>query len=141
MDSDSDDELRINATKQQKKGKKTAPKKKSGPSGLKGQSGGYLWEDEYKRSWDIVQEDADGSIAAIVSGLVDLQKKRYLKNVKPFQRGIIRTMVLVLDMSKVMSEKDLRPNRASMMISYAIDFVNEFYDQNPISQLKVGATR
>ncbi|VEU21033.1 DEKNAAC101933 [Brettanomyces naardenensis] len=104
---------------------------------IDGSGGGYSWEDEYRRSWDIVQEDESGSLETIVSGLVESQKKRYLKNVTPFQRGIIRIMVLVLDYSKVMREKDLRPNRASMMISYAIDFVNEFFDQNPISQLSI----
>ncbi|CDK29017.1 unnamed protein product [Kuraishia capsulata CBS 1993] len=104
---------------------------------LMGQSGGYSWEDEYRRSWDIVQEDESGSIESIVSGLVEAHKKRLLKNVTPFQRGIIRTLVLVLDFSKVMSEKDLRPSRASLMLSYAIDFINEFFDQNPISQIGV----
>ncbi|QPG73131.1 hypothetical protein FOA43_000436 [Brettanomyces nanus] len=107
------------------------------PEQLKGSSGGYSWEDEYRRSWDIVQEDESGSLETIVSGLVESQKKQYLKNVTPFQRGIIRALVLVLDFSKVMREKDLRPNRASMMISYSIDFVNEFFDQNPISQLSI----
>ncbi|OWB76300.1 hypothetical protein B5S32_g450 [[Candida] boidinii] len=110
---------------------------KKAPEALKGASGGYSWEDEYHRSWDIVQEDESGSLESIVSGLVDVNKRRLLKNVTPFQRGIIRTMVLILDFSKVMAEKDLRPNRASMTISYAIDFVNEFFDQNPISQLSV----
>lgn len=107
------------------------------PEQLKGNNGGYSWEDEYRRSWDIVQEDESGSLETIVSGLVESQKKRYLKDTTPFQRGIIRVNVLVLDYSKVMREKDLRPNRAAMMISYAIDFVNEFFDQNPISQLSV----
>ena len=107
------------------------------PEQLKGNNGGYSWEDEYRRSWDIVQEDESGSLETIVSGLVESQKKRYLKDTTPFQRGIIRVMVLVLDYSKVMREKDLRPNRGAMMIAYAIDFVNEFFDQNPISQLSV----
>lgn len=111
--------------------------KKKAPEALKGANGGYAWEDEYRRSWDIVQEDESGSIETIVSGLVESQKKRYLKNVTPFQRGIIRTMVLVLDYSSVMREKDFRPNRSSMMISYVIEFVSDFFDQNPISQLSI----
>lgn len=117
-------------------GKGTETKKKA-PEALKGANGGYAWEDEYRRSWDIVQEDESGSIETIVSGLVESQKKRYLKNVTPFQRGIIRTMVLVLDYSSVMREKDFRPNRSTMMISYAMEFVSDFFDQNPISQLSI----
>ncbi|ODV93621.1 hypothetical protein PACTADRAFT_51397 [Pachysolen tannophilus NRRL Y-2460] len=102
-----------------------------------GNGGGYSWEDDYQRSWDIVKEDEAGSLETIVSGLVEARKKRYLKNVTPFQRGIIRTLILVLDFSAVMAEKDLRPNRASLTILYAIEFVNEYFDQNPISQLGI----
>ena len=124
---------------ERRKGKKSGAQetKKNAPEALKGANGGYAWEDEYRRSWDIVQEDESGSIEAIVSGLVESQKKRYLKNVTPFQRGIIRTVVLVLDYSSVMREKDFRPNRSTMMISYVIDFVSDFFDQNPISQLSI----
>lgn len=111
--------------------------KKNAPEALKGSSGGYAWEDEYRRSWDIVQEDESGSIESIVTGLVESQKRRFLKNVTPFQRGIIRTMVLVLDFSSVMREKDFRPNRSTMMLNYAIEFVSDFFDQNPISQLSI----
>ncbi|TID30500.1 hypothetical protein CANINC_000853 [Pichia inconspicua] len=111
--------------------------KKNAPEALKGSNGGYAWEDEYRRSWDIVQEDESGSIESIVTGLVESQKRRFLKNVTPFQRGIIRTMVLVLDFSSVMREKDFRPNRSTMMLNYAIEFVSDFFDQNPISQLSI----
>ncbi|ODQ82107.1 hypothetical protein BABINDRAFT_46317 [Babjeviella inositovora NRRL Y-12698] len=108
---------------------------------LKGANGGYAWEDEYQRSWDIVKEDDGGSLEGIVTSLVEARKKRFMKNVTPFQRGIIRTMVLVVDLSSSMQEKDLRPNRASITISYAIDFVGEFFDQNPISQLGIVVMR
>ncbi|GMG38795.1 unnamed protein product [[Candida] boidinii] len=53
---------------------------KKAPEALKGASGGYSWEDEYHRSWDIVQEDESGSLESIVSGLVDANKRRLLKN-------------------------------------------------------------
>ncbi|ODV86248.1 hypothetical protein CANARDRAFT_27501 [[Candida] arabinofermentans NRRL YB-2248] len=135
---DSDEEEFESGSRQATPGvDQNAVSQKKAPEALKGASGGYAWEDEYRRSWDIVQEDESGSIESIVLGLVESQKKRYLKNITPFQRGIIRTMVLVLDFSKVMSEKDFRPNRAAIMISNAIDFVNEFFDQNPISQLSI----
>ncbi|CAN6663505.1 general transcription and DNA repair factor IIH subunit Ssl1p [Trichomonascus vanleenenianus] len=107
-------------------------------SNLKGASGGYSWEDEYHRSWDIVQEDAGGSLAGVVAGLVEESKKRRItKDTTPVQRGIIRNLVLVLDLSTAMAEKDLRPNRYALTLAYAIDFVSEFFDQNPISQLGI----
>lgn len=36
-----------------------------------------------------------------------------------------------------MQEKDLRPTRYLLMIRYATDFVSEFFEQNPISQLGI----
>jgi transcription initiation factor TFIIH subunit 2 len=43
------------------------------------EGGGYAWEEKYKRSWDLVQEDAYGSLQAVISSLQQqlLKKKRY----------------------------------------------------------------
>jgi transcription initiation factor TFIIH subunit 2 len=62
---------------------------------------------------------------------------RLLRDTTPLQRGIIRHLILVLDLSTAMSEKDLRPTRYLLTLRYAQDFVTEFYEQNPISQLGV----
>lgn len=67
--------------------------------------------------------------------LIDLGRLR--KDTKPFQRGIIRHVVLVLDLSETMLEKDMRPNRYITMIKYTQDYVREFFEQNPISQMSV----
>ena len=40
-----------------------------------------------------------------------------------------------------MAEKDLRPNRYLLSIRYACDFVREYFEQNPISQLAVVGMR
>lgn len=105
---------------------------------LKTANGGYAWEDEYHRSWDIVMEDEEGSLEGVVAGMVEASKKKRITNASiPFQRGIIRNFILVLDMSFAMLEKDLLPNRYQLMLNYAIDFVKEFYDQTPISQLGI----
>lgn len=69
--------------------------------------------------------DTDGGIA------------RLLKDTTPLQRGIIRHLILVLDLSLAMQEKDLRPTRHLLTIRYAQEFVMEFFEQNPISQLGV----
>ena len=62
---------------------------------------------------------------------------RIQRETAPVQRGIIRHVFLVLDLSNAMIEKDLRPNRMAMTLNYAIEFVTEFFDQNPISQLGI----
>jgi transcription initiation factor TFIIH subunit 2 len=62
---------------------------------------------------------------------------RIRQDQQPFQRGIIRHLVLVLDISEAMLEKDMRPNRFIVMIRTTTDFIRDFFEQNPISQLSV----
>ena len=38
--------------------------------------GAYVWEGEIQRSWDLVQEDAKGSLTGIVAGLVQSGKRK-----------------------------------------------------------------
>ncbi|KAM9918469.1 hypothetical protein OXX59_008640 [Metschnikowia pulcherrima] len=100
---------------------------------------GYAWEDQYQRTWDIVKEDGEGhSLESLVQQMIEARKKKIMKNPQtPFQRGIIRTLVVVLDGSSAMLEKDLRPTRFSCTLNYLQEFIVEFFDQNPISQLGV----
>ncbi|KAK7755915.1 hypothetical protein SLS62_002202 [Diatrype stigma] len=103
--------------------------------------GKAAWED-IQRSWDAVVEGADGSLAGAVEGLAEAEKRaRLLRDTTPLQRGIIRHLVLVLDMSFAMLEKDLLPSRYELAIAYARDFVREFFEQNPISQLAIVGMR
>jgi transcription initiation factor TFIIH subunit 2 len=53
------------------------------------------------------------------------------------QRGIIRHLILILDLSFAMTEKDLRPTRYLLTLRYASEFVTEYFEQNPISQLGI----
>lgn len=66
---------------------------------------------------------------------------RLLKDTTPLQRGIIRHLLLVLDLSTAMSEKDLRPTRYLLTLRYTKAFITEFFEQNPISQLGIIGTR
>ncbi|KAI1817557.1 Ssl1-like-domain-containing protein [Poronia punctata] len=103
-----------------------------------GRKGGKAaWED-LQRSWDAVVEGADGTLAGTIEGLAEAQKRaRLLKDTTPLQRGIIRHLVLVLDMSFAMMEKDFLPTRHRLSMAYAADFVREYFEQNPISQLAI----
>lgn len=47
-------------------------------------TGGYAWEEEYKRSWDILQEDAEGRLSSVVSQLQQQRKRRrYIQLAQP----------------------------------------------------------
>lgn len=124
-------------------------------SARKKQRGGATFE--VSRTWESVVEGADGTISSTVEGLLEAGKrKRYslfvapicdieaniiftrlLRDTTPLQRGIIRHLILVLDLSQSMAEKDIRPTRYLLALRYAQEFVIEFFEQNPISQLGV----
>jgi len=64
-----------------------------------------------------------------------------LRDTNAVQRGIIRHLFLIIDLSNAMNDADLKPTRLDLTISLAESFVQEFFDQNPISQLGIIATR
>ncbi|KAH0598999.1 hypothetical protein MHUMG1_03113 [Metarhizium humberi] len=110
--------------------KSTRPKRKQK------RNGEQAWE-KSKRSWEtnLPEEDQDGILNLTV--LEAEKRRRLMRDTTPLQRGIIRHMMLVLDMSFAMAEKDLLPTRYRLTISYALAFVREFFEQNPISQLGI----
>lgn len=69
--------------------------------------------------------------------LLTARTHRLLKDTTPLQRGIIRHLILVIDLSMAMVEKDLRPTRYLLTIRYTTEFITEFFEQNPISQLGI----
>ena len=78
----------------------------------------------------------------VIEGIAEAEKRaRLLRDTTPLQRGIIRHLVLVLDMSFAMLEKDLLPSRYELAMAYARDFVREYFEQNPISQLAIVGMR
>jgi transcription initiation factor TFIIH subunit 2 len=44
--------------------------------------GGYVWEGEFQRSWDLVQEDEEGSLTGVVAGLVQSGKRKRFRSYK-----------------------------------------------------------
>lgn len=117
---------------------------RSGPDGKKGgrkEQKTAAWEN-LQRSWDTVLEGEDGTLQGTIEGLAEAQKRaRLLKDTTPLQRGIIRHLVLVLDLSFAMLEKDLLPSRHELTMAYAREFVREYFEQNPISQLSIVGMR
>lgn len=102
----------------------------------RGGNASKAWE-QSKRTWetDLPEEDQDGVLN--FASFDAERRKRLLRDTTPLQRGIIRHMVLVLDMSTAMLEKDLLPTRHRLTLNYAAAFVREFFEQNPISQLGI----
>ncbi|GAB1313277.1 hypothetical protein MFIFM68171_03487 [Madurella fahalii] len=121
---------------------KTARSAGNKGDGRKAKGGGRskaAWED-IQRSWEQVVEAEEGGIT--IEALLEAEKRRRLmRDTTPLQRGIIRHLMLVLDMSFAMAEKDLLPNRYLLALNYAVDFVREYFEQNPISQMGIVGMR
>lgn len=103
-------------------------------------SGGHIWE-------HAVREDADGRIvvdaAETLSEAIRKRRRRleqndYSQRHRRVVRDMIRYLYVVIDASRWVRQKDpiLQPGqRLNVMIEMCLDFVNEFYDQNPLSHL------
>jgi len=97
---------------------------------------------EVLRSWEQITEDSSGAIGGSIEEILEAKKRRrILKDTTPLQRGIIRHLVLIVDCSQSMTDKDLRPTRYGLTLRYASDFVTEYFEQNPISQLCIVGMR
>ena len=111
----SDDELvssrGASGTPQDTRGGRSRGDGTGGKKGGARKGGKAAWED-IQRSWDAVVEGADGSLEGAIEGIAEAEKRaRLLRDTTPLQRGIIRHLVLVLDMSFAMAERDLAPTR------------------------------
>ncbi|KAK8151908.1 Ssl1-like-domain-containing protein [Phyllosticta citribraziliensis] len=122
-----DDVVRTNDYGTRAKGKKRG----NGHSGR----GKERWEQGVQ---DTLREGADGRLLPDEDDNPEAKKRKRLRqDTKPFQRGIIRHVVLIIDQSEAMLDKDFRPNRYLAVLKYAQEFVGEFFEQNPISQMSI----
>ncbi|KAG8933834.1 hypothetical protein FRC02_011069 [Tulasnella sp. 418] len=108
----------------------------------KGAEQPYAWEASYTRSWDAVREDEGGSLQLSVEELLARNRRqRLLQPTAAIRRTIIRHLILLLDLSSNMMDRDLRPNRFDLTLEYSRAFVAEWFDQNPLGQIGVVGMR
>jgi transcription initiation factor TFIIH subunit 2 len=115
----------------------------------------HTWESvKADANWQQIHEDEDGNIISSTTvGLtpadqIRQRRKRLAKfdhalTSKRILRDMIRYVYLVLDLSETMYEKDAglamgqNKTRLDCLLKLAQDFINEYYDQNPLSQLGI----
>lgn len=103
---------------------------------------GYRWETEYEKTWEALVEDESGSLQASVNDLVHRSKRRHLlEKIGNIRLGMMRHLFLIIDMSSSMNDQDLKPSRIITTLKLLEQFVEEYFDQNPISQLGILVTR
>ena len=54
---------------------------------------------------------------------------------------MVRYLVLLVDGSNAMHEKDFDPSRLKVTEEIGVEFINEYFDQNPLSHLSIIITR
>ncbi|TPX32824.1 hypothetical protein SmJEL517_g04168 [Synchytrium microbalum] len=101
----------------------------------------YVWEGAYEMSWQQIQEDDEGTLRSAVANILNRKRKRPQRDTAAVRRGIIRNLYIILDLSRCMLEGDLKPTRIEASISLAKTFIQDFFDQNPLSSLGLIGTR
>ncbi|XP_043919822.1 general transcription factor IIH subunit 2-like protein isoform X1 [Protopterus annectens] len=100
------------------------------------------WEGGYERTWEILKEDESGSLKATVEDILfKAKRKRAFEHHGQVRLGMMRHMYVVIDTSRTMEDQDLKPNRLTSTLKLLEHFVEEYFDQNPISQIGIITTR
>lgn len=98
----------------------------------------YRWETGYEKTWEEIQEDDSGLIASSIHDIIQKAKrKRQNAKKKGSRLGMMRHIYIILDCSEAMTVPDLKPTRFINTVKMLQLFVEEFFDQNPISQLGI----
>lgn len=108
----------------------------------------FSWEKQYQKSWDVIQEDEDGTLSTSIDKLLlkNLHIRRIRSKHTPDQptngvvrRGIIRHIFLVIDASRSsLEETDFHPTRFACII-HCIEshFIAKFFQQNCLAKVGI----
>nr|XP_016926934.1 general transcription factor IIH subunit 2 isoform X2 [Drosophila suzukii] len=102
----------------------------------------YRWETGYEKTWEAIKDDEDGQLDGAIAEIIQKAKRqRQAQKTKQNRLGMMRHLFLVLDCSESMSVPDLKPTRLRCTVKLLEVFIEEFFDQNPISQLGIIALK
>ncbi|XP_017265853.1 general transcription factor IIH subunit 2 isoform X2 [Kryptolebias marmoratus] len=100
------------------------------------------WEGGYERTWEVLKEDESGSLKATVEEILyQSKRKRVTESHGQVRLGMMRHLYVVIDGSRSMEDQDLKPNRLTSTLKLMETFVDEYFDQNPISQVGIIITK
>ncbi|RWS09422.1 General transcription factor IIH subunit 2-like protein [Dinothrombium tinctorium] len=102
---------------------------------------GYRWETEYERSWEAIRENEHGLLQPSVDDIVNKAKRKRIQDRRKMRLGMMRHLYIVIDMSESMHEHDYKPSRIRCCLTLVQNFLKDFFDMNPISQIGIIITR
>jgi transcription initiation factor TFIIH subunit 2 len=97
----------------------------------------YKWETGYEKTWEEIREDDSGMIAASIQELIQKAKRKRQEQKKSSRLGMMRHVYVMLDTTEAMNIPDLKPTRFLNTLKMLQVFIEEYFDQNPISQLGI----
>ncbi|KAI5709795.1 hypothetical protein M8J76_015108 [Diaphorina citri] len=101
----------------------------------------YRWETGYEKTWEALEEDEDGLIESSIADIIEKSKRKRHADKIGVRLGMMRHMNVILDCSDAMLDQDLKPTRHLCTLKLFEGFIEEFFEQNPISQLGIIVTR
>ncbi|XP_014475198.1 PREDICTED: general transcription factor IIH subunit 2 isoform X4 [Dinoponera quadriceps] len=101
----------------------------------------YRWETGYEKTWEAIKEDNGLLEPSVADIILNAKRKRQLERKQGARLGMMRHLYIILDASESMSNQDLKPTRFLCSLKLLGDFIEEFFYQNPISQLGIIVTR
>ena len=101
----------------------------------------YAWEGIFDRTWEAVEEGADGTLHSSINQRWQREGRSAVH--VGVKRGVMRCLFVIIDCSRHAGDSDIemKPSRLAVMQDVATDFVNRFFDLNPVSSLAVLITR
>ncbi|KAJ8943487.1 hypothetical protein NQ318_006340 [Aromia moschata] len=87
---------------------------------------------------EAIKEDDEGFLEASIADIIQRAKRKRQALKHGSQKlGMMRHLYILLDCSDSMSNQDLKPTRLLCTLKLLEIFIEEFFDQNPISQMGV----
>jgi transcription initiation factor TFIIH subunit 2 len=104
------------------------------------QGGGYAWE-KADKSWENIEEDEDGLLRTEQMSAQRNRKRQQTCVAQSLRRGMIRYLYVIVDLSISMNQIDFKPYRLGMTLAFLKQFITQYFDANPLSQLGLIGTR
>ncbi|KAK0174386.1 hypothetical protein PV327_010163 [Microctonus hyperodae] len=101
----------------------------------------YRWETGYEKTWEAIKEDDHEDLKASIAYIRKAKRRRQLQKTGGIRLGMMRHLFIILDLSEAITAQDLKPTRLFCTVKLLEEFVNEFFYQNPISQLGIITTK
>ncbi|PRP79298.1 TFIIH subunit [Planoprotostelium fungivorum] len=97
----------------------------------------YNWEKGIDKTWENIGED-DSDLRAQERKRKKRSTQKAIQNVR---KGMTRYVFVVLDLSKSILDKDMKPSRLTVAVKTVEAFILDYFDQNPLSQMGVIVAR